>query len=198
MIRCALCRHSLSTQKKKKKSQFSKKYIKDYLEFAIAHQHWTIDDWSGFIFLDESKINCFCSNGMSCCWMCDSKQLLSWVVFHIVKHGGVEIIIWRSLSIHRSRVVNKIEDCIDQHWYWEIFKQNLYQTICKFHVNLLFVILQQDNACVHTTKILIEWFSQQCFTLSPWQLNFPTWIQSNFYGQFSSEHWIDMIAHQVE
>ena len=64
-IRHALRRHGLSTQVKEKKPQLSRKNIKDRLEFAMAHQHWTIDDWSQVIFSDESKINHFCSNGMS-------------------------------------------------------------------------------------------------------------------------------------
>ena len=66
-VRCALCRHGLSTQMKEKKPQLSRKNIKDRLEFSMAHQHWTIDDWSRVIFSNESKINRFCSDGMSWC-----------------------------------------------------------------------------------------------------------------------------------
>ena len=45
-VRRALCRHDLSAQVKEKKPQLSRKNIKDHLEFAMVHQHWTIDDWS--------------------------------------------------------------------------------------------------------------------------------------------------------
>jgi transposase len=76
-VRRALCRHGLRAQVKKKKPQLSRKNIKDRLEFAIAHQHWTINDWSRVIFSDESKINRFCSDGMSWCWIHDSEQLSS-------------------------------------------------------------------------------------------------------------------------
>ena len=77
IVKRALCRHGLSAQVKEKKPQLSRKNIKDCLEFAMAHQHWTIDDWSRVIFSDESKINRFCPDGMSWCWMRDSKQLAS-------------------------------------------------------------------------------------------------------------------------
>ena len=45
-VRRVLCRHGLSAQVKEKKPQLSRKNIKDRLEFAMADQHWTIDDWS--------------------------------------------------------------------------------------------------------------------------------------------------------
>ena len=73
--------------------------------------------------------------------------------------------IWGSMSIHGPRVVCKVEGCINQHQYQEILEQNLPQTICKFHFNPSFVIFQHDNARVHTTKMLMKWFSQQHFTL---------------------------------
>ena len=47
------------------------------------------------------------------------------------------------------------------------------QTICKFDLDLSSVIFQQDNAPIHTTKMLMEWFSQQHFTLLPWPSQSP-------------------------
>ena len=169
----ALCRHGLSAQVKEKKPQLSRKNIKDRLEFAMAHQHWTINDWSQVIFSDESKINRFCSNGMSWCWMRDSKQLSSRTVSQTVKHSGGGIMIWGSMSIHGLGVVCKVEGRINQHQYREILEQNLSQTICKFDLDPSSIIFQQDNALVHTTKMLMEWFSQHCFTLLPWPSQSP-------------------------
>ena len=67
--------------------------------------------------------------------------------------------IWGSMSIHGSRIVCNVEGCINQHRYREILEQNLSQTICKFDLDHSFVIFQQDNVPVHTTKMLMEWFS---------------------------------------
>jgi hypothetical protein len=172
-VRRALCRHGLRAQVKKKKPQLSRKNIKDRLEFAIAHQYWTINDWSRVIFSDESKINRFCSDGMSWCWIRDSEQLSSRTVSQTVKHGGGGIMIWGSMSIHGPGVVCKVEGRINQHQYREILEQNLFQTIHKFHLDPSSIFFQQDNAPVHTTKMLMEWFSQQCFTLLPWPSQSP-------------------------
>ena len=116
-VRRTFCRHGLNAQVKEKKPQLSRKNIKDCLEFAMAHQHW-----SRVIFSDESKINRFCSDGMSWCWMCDSKQLSSQIVFQTVKYGGGGIMTWGSMSIHGSGVVCKVEGCINQHQYQEILE----------------------------------------------------------------------------
>ena len=121
-VRRALCRFDLSAQVKEKKPQLSRKNIKDPLEFAMTHQHWTIDDWSRVIFSDESKINRFCSDGMSWCWMHDSEQLSSRTVSQIVNHGGGGIMIWGSMSIHGLGVVCKVEGHINQHQYREILE----------------------------------------------------------------------------
>ena len=76
--------------------------------------------------------------------------------------------IWGSMSIHGPGVVCKVEGHVNQHRYQEILEQNLPQTIWKFHLDPSSIIFQQDNAHMHTTKMLIEWFSQQYFTLLSW------------------------------
>ena len=70
-VRRALCRGGLQSQVKQKEPRFSIKNVKAHLDFARIHLDWTIDDWSCVIFSDESKINRFCSDGISWCWNCD-------------------------------------------------------------------------------------------------------------------------------
>ena len=66
-VRRALYRGGLQSQVKQKKPHLSIKNVKACLDFARAHLDWTIDDWSRVIFSDESKINRFCSDGISWC-----------------------------------------------------------------------------------------------------------------------------------
>ena len=63
-----LVKAGLHSQKKVKKPHLSAKNVKACLEFARIHQHWTVEDWSQVVFSDESKINCFCSDGMTWYW----------------------------------------------------------------------------------------------------------------------------------
>ena len=101
------------------------------------------------------------------------EQSSSRTVSQTVKHGGRGIMIWESISIHGLGVVCKVEGRINQHRYQEILEQNLPQTICKFHLDPSSIIFQQDKAHVHTTKMLMEWFSQHHFTLLSWLAQLP-------------------------
>ena len=63
-----LVRAGLHSQKKVKKPHLSAKNVKAHLEFSRIYQHWTMEDWSGIVFSDESKMNRFCLDGMTWCW----------------------------------------------------------------------------------------------------------------------------------
>lgn len=76
--------------------------------------------------------------------------------------------IWGSMCIYGPGFV-----CINQHFYYEILKQNVCRTIQKFHLDPSHVILQQDNGHVHATQMLQEWFSMQCVSLPPWSTQSP-------------------------
>jgi hypothetical protein len=43
----------------------SKAHQQRWLEYALEHQHWTLDDWSRVVWSDETKINQMGSDGRS-------------------------------------------------------------------------------------------------------------------------------------
>ena len=48
---------------KKKKPFLTKKHRKARLDFALTHQHWTVEDWKKVVWSDETKINRLGSDG---------------------------------------------------------------------------------------------------------------------------------------
>ena len=48
---------------KKKKPFLSKKHRKARMDFALTHQHWTVEDWKKVVWSDETKINRLGSDG---------------------------------------------------------------------------------------------------------------------------------------
>ena len=44
------------------------RHRRNRLDFAIADQDWTLDDWKRVILSDETKINRFQSNGRQWIW----------------------------------------------------------------------------------------------------------------------------------
>ena len=48
---------------KRKRPLLLKRHIRVQLDFALAHQDWTLEDWKRVIWSDETKINCLGSDG---------------------------------------------------------------------------------------------------------------------------------------
>jgi len=48
---------------KKKRPFLSKKHRKERMDFALAHQYWTVEDWKKVVWSDETKINRLGSDG---------------------------------------------------------------------------------------------------------------------------------------
>ena len=62
-VRRGLKKTGMKAVVKSKKPLLEKRHIKDRLDFAIAHQHWTLDDWKRVYWSDETKINPLGSDG---------------------------------------------------------------------------------------------------------------------------------------
>jgi hypothetical protein len=48
---------------KAKKPLFTKRHRKERMDFALAHQDWTVEDWKRVGWSDETKINKLGSDG---------------------------------------------------------------------------------------------------------------------------------------
>ena len=56
-VRRALKEAGLKAVAKKKKPRLLPRHIRQRLDFALRHQHWTVEDRKRVIFSDETKIN---------------------------------------------------------------------------------------------------------------------------------------------
>ena len=80
--------------------------------------------------------------------------------------------IWGSMTSHGPGLVYKIEGCLKQHGYRQILQQTIDGTIKKYKLDATKVIFQHDDASIHTTKMMQEWFSRQIFSLLTWPVQF--------------------------
>ena len=87
-LRSTLRDAGLSACEKIPKPCLSQKNVRERLRFARIHKEWTVEDWKRVVFSDETKINCFNSDGRTWCWVNDQKNLSNYAVKQTVKHGG--------------------------------------------------------------------------------------------------------------
>ena len=43
---------------KKKQPFLSKQHRREHMDLAMAHLHWTVEDWKRVVYTDETKVNC--------------------------------------------------------------------------------------------------------------------------------------------
>ena len=68
-VRRALRMEGLEAALKEMKPKLPPQDVKKRLEFAIAHRDWTVADYKRVLWFDETKIDRFCSDGLSWCWV---------------------------------------------------------------------------------------------------------------------------------
>ena len=73
---------------KKKKPFLSKRHRKARMDFALAHQHWTVEDWKKVVWSDETKINRLGSDGRKWVWKKAGEGLSDRLVQGTQKFGG--------------------------------------------------------------------------------------------------------------
>ena len=57
------------------------------MEFAERHAEWTLEDWKGVIWSDDTKINCLGSDGRKYVWKNRDEGLSDRLVEGTVKFG---------------------------------------------------------------------------------------------------------------
>jgi transposase len=167
-VRRALQENGLAAKEKEKKPRLSAKNIKERLEFARRHKHWTIADWKRVIWSDETKINRFCSDGRSWCWVRDGEVRNQRHVKQTVKHGGGSLMIWGCMAADGPGFMCKITGTMDQHLYLAILQGELLRTIDWYGIEPGGAIFQHDNDPKHKAKSVQSWLSEQPFSVLEW------------------------------
>ena len=67
--------YGLKAVVKQKKPLLSKKYQQAHLDFTLAHQYWTMEDWKRVVWSDETKINHLGSDERKWVWKKPGKGL---------------------------------------------------------------------------------------------------------------------------
>ena len=75
---------------KKKKPFLNAMHRKKCLNFALKYKEWTVEDWKGVIWSDETTINRIASYGRQWVWKKTGEGLIEREIQGTVKFGGGE------------------------------------------------------------------------------------------------------------
>ena len=172
-IRNALRRAGLKSAVKQKKPFLSKTHRRRRLEFALEHQHWTLEDWSRVVWSDETKINRMGSDGRSWVWKKPGSGLQDQHVSGTVKFGGGSLMVWGCMTPQGVGDMCKIDGRMDAELYTSILQDEFLSTVEFYELDRAKLIFQQDNDPKHTSKKASKWFQQNKVNVLKWPAQSP-------------------------
>lgn len=142
----------IRSQNKKLRIEFAKKYINKDVAF-----------WKSVIFADETKINCFASDGKLTVWRKPREELKLKNLKATVKHGGQHVMLWGCMSSTGVGEIHFIDGIMNQYYYLKILKQHLLSSAEKLGIQQNFKFYH-DNDPKHSARTVREWLLYNCPT----------------------------------
>lgn len=158
---------------KLQKPLLSLRHRKARLDFALAHQHWTLEDWKHIVWSDETKVNRLGSDGKHWVWKRPQEGVTDRTVNGTLKFGGGSIMIWGCITWDGPGFATKIDGKMDADLYVEILDDELLQSLAYYGKDVDDVIFQQDNDPKHTSKKAEKWFSDHQMQVLRWPAQSP-------------------------
>jgi len=158
---------------KRKRPFLSMHHRRERLDFAIAHQDWTVDDWKMVVWSDETKINRLGSDGRKWVWKRAGEGLSDRLVQGTQKFGGGSLMMWGCMLWDGVGYACKIDGRMDGDLYSKILEEDLQESLTYFGKDAGDVIFQQDNDPKHVCQKARTWFQDNGFKVLPWPAQSP-------------------------
>ena len=158
---------------KRKRPFLSKRHRRERLDFAIAHQDWTVEDWKMVVWSDETKINRLGSDGRKSVWKKIGEGLSDRLVQGTQKFGGGSLMMWGCMLWDGVGYACKIDGRMDGDLYIKILEEDLQESISYFGKSTGDVIFQQDDDPKRTCKKAQTWFKDNGFKVLHWPAQSP-------------------------
>jgi hypothetical protein len=154
--------------KKRKRPFLSQRHRRERLDWALAHQHWTVEDWKKVVHSDESKINHFGSDGDRTTWKMRGEGLSDRLVEGTLKFGGGSLMVWGCMMWEGVGNLVKIDGKMDTDLYQQIMEDDLLGSLEWYGKSPEEMIFQQDGDSKHRCLAHRGWFKDNGIKLLPW------------------------------
>jgi len=153
---------------KQKKPFLSKKHKRARYDFALTHEHWTLEDWKTVVWSDETKINRLGSDGKKWVWKKKGEGLSDRLVQGTLKFGGGSLMMWGCMLWTGPGFACKIDGKLDGELYVKIMQDELLESLAYYGKEVDEVIFQQDNDPKHGCGKAKAWFKDQNLQVLQW------------------------------
>ncbi len=123
----------------------SAKNRKRSLQFAQAHQNWTIENWKNVAWSDESLFLLRHSDGRVRIWRKEHESMVSSCLVSMVQAGGGGLMVWGIFSWHTLGPLVPIENLLNATAYLSIVADHVHPFMTTVYPSSD-VYFQQDNA----------------------------------------------------
>ena len=147
--------------------------MKERLDFAIAHQDWTLEDWKKVVWSDETKINRLGSDGRKWVWKKAGEGLSERLVNGTVNVGGGSLMMWGCMMWDGVGYACKIDGRMDGELYTKILQDELQESLTYYGKSPSSIIFQQDNDPKHKSKVATIWLKDHGFKVLSWPAQSP-------------------------
>lgn len=154
-------------KRKRRTPQLTVAHMQNRFDWCVHHMMWT-NEWQNVIFSDEKKWNLDGPDGLAYYWHDPNKPE---VTFPKRQNGGGSIMVWGCFSARGTSELFIIEDTADAQDYLFTLESNLLPYIHRHGLEEM--IFQQDNAPIHTARVVQQWFRDVGITTLPWPAKSP-------------------------
>ncbi len=147
----------------------SAKNRKRRLQFAQAHQNWTIEDWKNVAWSDKSCFLLRYSDGSVRIWRKQHESMDPSCLDSMVQAAGGGVMVWGIFSWHTLGPLVPIEHCLNATAYVSIVTDHIHPFMTTVYPSSD-GYFQQDNAQCHKAQMISDWFLEHDneFTLLKW------------------------------
>lgn len=141
------------------------------LDWAKRRQGWE-DEWEIIIWSDESKFELFRGNGRRWVWRQPHEKYDVECLIPTMKSGQDGIMVWGCFTKDSLGPLIRLDGKITSKGYINILNDHLLPYMDTFENKENFVF-QDDNAPVHTAKVVKKWKEEKNLTCLPWPAQSP-------------------------
>jgi len=142
---------------------------KKRLQFARAHQNWTVEDWKNVACSDESRFLLRLSDGRVRIWRKQNENLDPSYLVTTVQAGSGGVMVWGTFSWHTLGPLVTIGNRLNAMAYLSIVSNHVHPFMATMYPSSD-GYFQQDNAPYHKAGIISNWFLEHDneFTVLEW------------------------------